>query len=196
MITLLSSKYGHFWRRPKCKLMKQCMMLRLLYPLFIRSPVKCRKPDVPCVCVCVQAHVYGHAWRPEDKQPHSDEHHAGSLHGRPQNPWGVSDSFTERLTNSIHSRASVHTDSSRGAFKNKKHTNQQQETQSCCLMQDPGRLWSSPPYTEACCTITVNILGAFGRYCAWQYCYQVTCLYLFGAFCKVVLLHISLLYYI
>lgn len=44
--------------------------------------------------VCLQAHVYGNAWRPEDEQPHGDEHHAGRLPGRPQNPGGVPDSCT------------------------------------------------------------------------------------------------------
>lgn len=51
--------------------------------------------------MCLQAHVYGHAWRPEDEQPHSDKHHVGSLPGGPQNPRGVPDSFTARLTDEI-----------------------------------------------------------------------------------------------
>lgn len=38
--------------------------------------------------------MYGNAWRPEDEQPHSDEHHVGSLPGRPQDPRGVPDSCT------------------------------------------------------------------------------------------------------
>ncbi|TKS89789.1 GTP cyclohydrolase 1 [Collichthys lucidus] len=54
-----------------------------------------------------KAHVHGHAWRPEDEQPHSDEHHVGSLPRGSQNPGGVPDSFAARLTNTIHSRASI-----------------------------------------------------------------------------------------
>lgn len=51
--------------------------------------------------------MYGHAWCAEDEQPHSDEHHVGDLPGGPQNPGGVPDSFTQRLTDIIHSRAFV-----------------------------------------------------------------------------------------
>lgn len=51
-----------------------------------------------CVCVCVQAHVHDHAWRPEDEQPHGDQHHAGGLSGGPQDPGGVLDAVTEQLT--------------------------------------------------------------------------------------------------
>jgi len=43
--------------------------------------------------------VHGDAWCPEDEQPHSDEHHAGSLPRRPQDPRGVPDSINARLTN-------------------------------------------------------------------------------------------------
>lgn len=47
--------------------------------------------------VCSQAHVHGDAWRPEDEQPHSDEHHAGSLPGGPQDPGGVPGSHHAHL---------------------------------------------------------------------------------------------------
>lgn len=53
-----------------------------------------------CVRVCLQPHVHGHARRPEDEQPHGDEHHAGGLPKRPQNQRGVPDAFTEGLTKS------------------------------------------------------------------------------------------------
>lgn len=76
------------------------------------------------VCVRLQAHVHDHAWRPEDEQPHHDEHHAGDLSRGPQNSGGVPDSFTELLTKS-----------------------------SCCvfffsLIQDPGQLWGLPQHAD------------------------------------------------
>ena len=55
-----------------------------------------------CVCVCLQAHVYGNAWRPEDEQPHGDEHYAGSLPRGSQNPGGVPDSLKAHLTEVTH----------------------------------------------------------------------------------------------
>lgn len=68
--------------------------------------------------MCLQAHVYGHAWRPEDEQPHNDERHGGTLPRRPQNPGGVPDPFKAHLTNVIHHSLQslfiqLHTESSR-----------------------------------------------------------------------------------
>lgn len=54
------------------------------------------------LCLGLQAHVHGDAWRPEDEQPHGDQHHAGNLPGGPQNPGGVPDSRDAHLTNHKH----------------------------------------------------------------------------------------------
>lgn len=48
-----------------------------------------------------QAHVYGDAWSPEDQQPHSDQHHVGSLPRRPQDPGRVPEPDAACLTGVI-----------------------------------------------------------------------------------------------
>lgn len=53
-------------------------------------------------CSALQAHVHGDARRPEDEQPHGDQHHAGNLPGGPQNPGGVPDSHNAHLTSLKH----------------------------------------------------------------------------------------------
>lgn len=42
--------------------------------------------------------MHDHAWRPEDEQPHGDQHHAGGLSGGPQDSGGVLDAVAEQLT--------------------------------------------------------------------------------------------------
>lgn len=104
-----------------------------------------------CVCrvvLCLQPHVYGHAWRPEDEQPHSDQHHAGCLPGRSQDQGGVPDALTEGLKDSAY-RARVHTHSCAQATNPQPHFKQKStnkplaaDTGSCCLHQGAGD-WES-----------------------------------------------------
>ena len=40
--------------------------------------------DCSTVIGCLQSHVHGDAWRAEAEQPHTDEHDAGRIQGRPE----------------------------------------------------------------------------------------------------------------
>lgn len=91
-----------------------------------------------CPCVFLQPHVHGHARRPEDEQPHGDEHHAGGLPRRPQNQRGVPDAFTEGLRAFTVARTTLQTASGSASHLKPKAQAKPLEAGSGYLNQDPS----------------------------------------------------------